>query len=115
MSQKNSNIHTCLFDSCPGKKKRFYNPTPLIYIIFIILHSSFDDDLTGVKDGGVDPALSVADGQLAAGVHPQDFGAARPGSGRHTVGVVPAPVPHQHAIIVPGIELNMAKCKNLLS
>lgn len=94
------------------EKKRFYNPTPLIYII---PHLSFDDDLTGVKDGGVDPALSVADGHPAAGVGQQDFGAARPGSGCHTVGVVPTPVPHQHAIIVPGIELNMAKCKNLLS
>lgn len=76
---------------------------------------SFDDDLTGVEDGGVDPALGVADGHLAVGVGQQDFGAARPGSRRHTVGVVPAPVPHQHAIIVPGIQLNTAKVKNLSS
>lgn len=71
----------------------------------------FDRDLTGVKDGGVDPALSVADGHPAAGIGEQDFGAAGPGGRRHTVGVVTAPVPHQHAIIISGIELNTLKFK----
>lgn len=86
----------CLFDCGPGKKV-------LVYM------TSFIHDLTGVKDGGVDPALGVADGHPAAGIGEQDFGAAGPGSRRHTVSVVTAPVPHQHAIIVPGIELNTAK------
>lgn len=69
----------------------------------------FDHNLTGVKDPGVDPALSEADGHPAAGIGEQDFGAAGPGSRRHTVGVVTAPVPHQHAIIISGIELNTVK------
>lgn len=76
-----------------------------------MLHLRFDHNLTGVKDGGIDPALSVADGHLAAGIGEQDFGAASPGRRCHTVGVVTAPVPHQHAVIVSGIELNMAKFK----
>lgn len=61
--------------------------------------------LTGVEDGGVDPALRVAHGHLAAGVGEEDFGAARPGRGRHAVGVVAAPVAHQHAVVVARVEL----------
>lgn len=67
------------------------------------------DRLTGVEDGGEDPALSVADGHLAAGVGQQDFCAAGPGSWRHPVGVVATPVPHQHAVVVSRIELNGGK------
>lgn len=74
-----------------------------------MLPLSFDDDLTGVEDGGVDPALSVADWHPAAGIGEQDFGAAGPGCRRHTVGVVTAPVPHQHAFIVLRIKLEAAK------
>lgn len=62
-------------------------------------------DLTGVEDRGVNPALSVADGHFAAGVGEQDVCAASPGSGRHSVGVVTAPVPHQHAIIITRVQL----------
>lgn len=61
---------------------------------------SLNQDLTGIEDSSVDPALSVAHGHLAAGVAEQDVGAAGPGSGRHSVGVVAAPVPHQHAVII---------------
>ena len=68
-------------------------------------------DLTGVEDGGVDPALSVADGHSAAGVGEQDFCAASPGSGRHSVGVVAAPVPLQDAVIVPRVQLNATKSR----
>lgn len=69
-------------------------------------------DRTGVEDGGVDPALGVADRHPAAGVGEQDFGAPGPGSRRHAVGVVTAPVSQQHAFIVLGIDLNTAKFKN---
>lgn len=65
--------------------------------------------LTGVEDGGVDPALGVADGHRAAGVGQQDLCAAGPGSWRHPVGVVAAPVAHQHAVVVSRIELNGGK------
>lgn len=67
------------------------------------------DHLTRVEDGGVDPALSVADGHPAAGVGEQDLCAASPGSRCHPVGVVTTPVPHQHAIIVSRIQLNTEK------
>lgn len=64
-------------------------------------------ELTGVEDGGVDPALSVADGHFALGVAEQDICAASPGGRRHSVGVVASPVPHQHAvIIIMGIQLS---------
>lgn len=65
--------------------------------------------LTGVEDGGVDPALGVADGHRAAGVGQQDLCAAGPGSWRHPVGVVAAPVAHQHAVVVSRIQLNGGK------
>lgn len=65
--------------------------------------------LTGVEDGGVDPALSVADGHLAGGVGEQDLCAAGPGSRCHAVGVVAAPVAHEHALIITRIQLRGAK------
>lgn len=72
--------------------------------VTIVFGSGFG--LTGVEDGGVDPALSVADRHRAAGVGQQDFCAAGPGSWRHPVGVVATPVPHQHAVVISRIELN---------
>lgn len=67
--------------------------------------NSWGPDLTGVEDSSVDPALCVADRHLAAGIAEQDVCAASPGSGRHSVGVVTAPVTHQHAIIVTRVQL----------
>lgn len=62
--------------------------------------------LTAVEDGCVDPALGVAHGQLGASIAEQDVRAACPGSRWHSVGVVAAPAPHQHSVVVAGIQLN---------
>ena len=61
--------------------------------------------LTAVEDGGVHPALRVAHRLAGAVVAQQDVGAASPGSGRHAVGVVPAPAAHQDPVVVPGVQL----------
>lgn len=72
----------------------------------------FSPELTGVEDGGVDPALSEADGHFATGVAEQDICAASPGSRRHSVSIVASPVPHQHAIIIiMGIQLSTTKSR----
>lgn len=86
-----------------GKKGQMSSAT----IVFSAAASG--DRLTGVEDGGEDPALSVADGHPAAGVGQQDFCAAGPGGWRHPVGVVATPVAHQHAVVVSRIELNGGK------
>ena len=67
----------------------------------------------GVEDGGVDPALSVADGHLGFVVAEQDVCAAGPGGGRHAVGVVAVPVPHQHAIVITRVQLRTTNDKFL--
>ena len=61
--------------------------------------------LTAVEDGGVHPALGVAHRLARAPVAQQDVGAARPGSGRHAVGVVSAPAAHQDPVVVLGVQL----------
>lgn len=71
----------------------------------------FDQHLTGVEHGGVDPALSVADRHLAGGVAEKDFSATSPGSWCHPVCVVAGPVPHQHAFIIVGVQLNVTKSR----
>lgn len=72
----------------------------------------FNPELTGVEDGGVDPALSEADGHFATGVAEQNICAASPRSRRHSVGIVASPVPHQHAIIIiMGIQLSTTKSR----
>lgn len=71
----------------------------------------FSQNLTGVEDSGEDPALGVADGHLAGGVAEQDFCAASPGSGCHSVGVVAAPVPHQHPFIITRVQLGTTKSR----
>lgn len=70
--------------------------------------------LTGVEDCSVDPALSIADRHLAAGVAQQDVGAACPGCGRHSEGVVATPVTNQHTVVVTGVELRMTERNRLL-
>lgn len=72
---------------------------------FVLLFGS-NKYLTGVKDRSVDPALSVADRHLAVGVAEQDVCATGPGSRRHSVGVVAAPVPHQHALVITRVQLS---------
>lgn len=77
-----------------------------------LLNHKFKVGLTGVEDGSVDPALGVAHRHLAAGVGEQNVCAACPGGGCHSVGVVAAPVPHQHAVIITGIQLISTKSHN---
>ncbi len=62
--------------------------------------------LTGVEDGGVDPALGVADGRSpAASVVQEDLHAAGPGRRRDTVCVIATPVPHQHTVVITRVQL----------
>lgn len=98
-------LMTSLFQNLEGVWKR----KNISLFFFLLLGSS--QDLTAVKDGGVDPALSVADGHFASGVAEQDVCAAGPGSGRHSVGVVAAPVPHQHAIIITRVQLSTTESR----
>lgn len=82
----------------------------LIVLHFFGFSQRFSDrGLTGVEDSGVDPALSVTDGYLAVGVAEQDVCAAGPGRGRHSIGVVAVPVPHQHTVVIPGVQLQQEK------
>lgn len=61
--------------------------------------------LTGVEDSSVHPALGVADRRASIAIVEEDLHAAGPGCGRHAVHVVPAPVAHQHPIIIPTVDL----------
>lgn len=61
--------------------------------------------LTAVENGGVDPALGVADGHLAPCVADEDICAAGPGGWRHPIGVIATPVPHENTFVITRVQL----------
>lgn len=61
--------------------------------------------LTGVKDSSVDPALSKTDRDSGVGVLQQDFRAACPRCRGFAQGIVIAPVPNHHTVIILGVHL----------
>lgn len=61
--------------------------------------------LTGVEDSSVHPALSETDRDSGVGVLQQDFGAASPRRRGFAHGIVIAPVPNHHTVIILRVHL----------
>lgn len=74
-----------------------------------------EDGRTGVEDAGEHPALGEAHGHPGAEVLQQNLHTSRPGRRGRAHGVVVAPVPNQHAVIVLGIDLREEQGPALLA
>lgn len=61
--------------------------------------------LTGVEDSSVHPALSETDRDSGVGVLQQDFGAASPRRRGFAHGIVIAPVPNHHTVVILRVHL----------